>query len=248
MLEGSGLAWQDDQVYEVRPGDCVIHRANELEHTFIAGLMGSSTSSSARGIRRTSAGCRARGGPVRLAVGRGTHRRSLGARGRGAAAPVRRPADRPPNILNIDEVEPSAGAGRRPRRSPRGAVRPRRLPLGAPRSGRARLGAALPPGGGGDLRHPRGRGDAPPLAVALVRGGDGRRRRSSRSEADMDRTASRDAGQPLVPRRAGRDDDADLRHAQAERHVLVPALEQDRLARARRDRADRGARVRGRRA
>src|ERR671916_130431 len=37
VLDGSGLAWQDEQVHEVRPGDCVIHRANELEHTFIAG-------------------------------------------------------------------------------------------------------------------------------------------------------------------------------------------------------------------
>ena len=40
MLEGSGLAWQDEQVHEVRPGDCVIQRANELEHTFVAGLEG----------------------------------------------------------------------------------------------------------------------------------------------------------------------------------------------------------------
>jgi uncharacterized cupin superfamily protein len=37
ILEGSGLAWQDEQVHEVRPGDCVIHRADELEHTLIAG-------------------------------------------------------------------------------------------------------------------------------------------------------------------------------------------------------------------
>ena len=37
MLGGSGLAWQDDEVHEVRPGDCVIHRADEHEHTFIAG-------------------------------------------------------------------------------------------------------------------------------------------------------------------------------------------------------------------
>ena len=37
VLAGSGLAWQDEQVHEVRQGDCVIQRANELEHTFIAG-------------------------------------------------------------------------------------------------------------------------------------------------------------------------------------------------------------------
>ena len=37
VLAGSGLAWQDGDVHEVRPRDCVIHRANEHEHTFIAG-------------------------------------------------------------------------------------------------------------------------------------------------------------------------------------------------------------------
>jgi uncharacterized cupin superfamily protein len=37
VLAGSGLAWQDGDVHEVRPLDCVIHRPNELEHTFVAG-------------------------------------------------------------------------------------------------------------------------------------------------------------------------------------------------------------------
>jgi hypothetical protein len=40
VLAGSGLAWQDDAVYEVGPRDCVIQRANELEHTFVAGAAG----------------------------------------------------------------------------------------------------------------------------------------------------------------------------------------------------------------
>jgi uncharacterized cupin superfamily protein len=40
VLGGSGLAWQDDAVHEVRPGDCVVHRANEMEHTFSAGADG----------------------------------------------------------------------------------------------------------------------------------------------------------------------------------------------------------------
>jgi uncharacterized cupin superfamily protein len=37
VLGGSGLAWQDEAVCEVEAGDCVVHRANELEHTFRAG-------------------------------------------------------------------------------------------------------------------------------------------------------------------------------------------------------------------
>src|ERR1700746_1151372 len=37
VLAGSGLAGQDGEVHEVRPLDCVIHRADEHEHTFVAG-------------------------------------------------------------------------------------------------------------------------------------------------------------------------------------------------------------------
>jgi uncharacterized cupin superfamily protein len=37
VLAGSGLAWQDGDVHEVRPGDFVIHQANHFEHTFVAG-------------------------------------------------------------------------------------------------------------------------------------------------------------------------------------------------------------------
>jgi len=37
VLEGSGLAWQDGAVHEIRAGDCVIHRADHHEHTFVAG-------------------------------------------------------------------------------------------------------------------------------------------------------------------------------------------------------------------
>ncbi|HEY6462968.1 MAG TPA: cupin domain-containing protein, partial [Polyangiaceae bacterium] len=40
VLSGSGLAWQDGEVHEVRPLDCVIHRPDELEHTFVAGPEG----------------------------------------------------------------------------------------------------------------------------------------------------------------------------------------------------------------
>src|ERR1700751_4243237 len=37
VLAGSGLAWQDGEVYEVRPLDCVIQPPDEMEHTFVAG-------------------------------------------------------------------------------------------------------------------------------------------------------------------------------------------------------------------
>jgi uncharacterized cupin superfamily protein len=40
VLEGSGLVWQDGDVHEVRPRDCVIQVADHFEHTFVAGPEG----------------------------------------------------------------------------------------------------------------------------------------------------------------------------------------------------------------
>jgi uncharacterized cupin superfamily protein len=37
VLGGSGLAWQDGEVHEVRPRDCIIQVADHFEHTFVAG-------------------------------------------------------------------------------------------------------------------------------------------------------------------------------------------------------------------
>jgi uncharacterized cupin superfamily protein len=33
VLGGSGLSWQDGKVYEVREGDCIVHRAGREAHT-----------------------------------------------------------------------------------------------------------------------------------------------------------------------------------------------------------------------
>ena len=37
VLGGSGLSWQDGTVYEVREGDCIVHRAAKETHTLRAG-------------------------------------------------------------------------------------------------------------------------------------------------------------------------------------------------------------------
>jgi uncharacterized cupin superfamily protein len=37
VLGGSGLAWQDEAVYEIAAGHCVVQEANHFEHTFRAG-------------------------------------------------------------------------------------------------------------------------------------------------------------------------------------------------------------------
>lgn len=106
VLEGSGLAWQDDQVHEVRPGDCVIHRANELEHTFVAGPDG--LDYLVFGTRHpTEVGWLPRSGAVRFGWP-WVEGRTDDPWDREAEAPplaYGEPAERPPNILNVDEVE-----------------------------------------------------------------------------------------------------------------------------------------------
>jgi uncharacterized cupin superfamily protein len=37
VLAGSGLSWQDGEVYEIQQGDCVVHRIAEETHTMIGG-------------------------------------------------------------------------------------------------------------------------------------------------------------------------------------------------------------------
>jgi uncharacterized cupin superfamily protein len=37
VLRGSGLSWQDGEVYDVRAGDCIVHRAGKEAHTLRAG-------------------------------------------------------------------------------------------------------------------------------------------------------------------------------------------------------------------
>jgi uncharacterized cupin superfamily protein len=106
VLEGSGLAWQDEQVHEVRPGDCIIHRADELEHTFVAGSDG--LEYLVFGTRHpTEVGWLPRSGAVRFGWP-WFEGRTDDPWDREAEAPplaYGEPAERPPNILNVDEVE-----------------------------------------------------------------------------------------------------------------------------------------------
>ena len=106
VLAGSGLAWQDDQVHEVRPLDCIIHRADEHEHTFIAGPEG--LEYLVFGTRHpTEIGWLPRSRAVRIGwpwvEGRDDDPWDVEAQ----APPLSygEPAPRPPNIVNVDEVE-----------------------------------------------------------------------------------------------------------------------------------------------
>jgi uncharacterized cupin superfamily protein len=107
VLAGSGLAWQDEAVHEVRPLDCVIHRADEHEHTFVAGPDG--LEYLVFGTRHpTELGWLPRSRAIRLGwpwvEGRDDDPWDVEA----TAPPleVREPAPRPDNIVNVDEVQP----------------------------------------------------------------------------------------------------------------------------------------------
>jgi uncharacterized cupin superfamily protein len=107
VLAGSGLAWQDGDVHEVRPLDCVIHRADELEHTFVAGPDG--LEYLVFGTRHpTELGWLPRSRAIRFGwpwvEGRDDDPWDVEA----AVEPlaVGEPAARPPNIVNVDEIEP----------------------------------------------------------------------------------------------------------------------------------------------
>jgi uncharacterized cupin superfamily protein len=106
VLGGSGLAWQDDEVHEVRPLDCVIHRPDEHEHTFVAGPEG--LEYLVFGTRHpTEIGWLPRSRAIRIgwpwAEGRDDDPWDTEAE----AAPLEHgdPAPRPETILNVDEVE-----------------------------------------------------------------------------------------------------------------------------------------------
>jgi uncharacterized cupin superfamily protein len=107
VLGGSGLAWQDDAVHEVRPGDCVIHRPNEMEHTFVAGSSG--LDFLVFGTRHpTEIGWLPRSRAIRIGwpwvEGRDDDPWDIEATVPPLA--IGEPSVRPANILNVDEVEP----------------------------------------------------------------------------------------------------------------------------------------------
>jgi uncharacterized cupin superfamily protein len=106
VLAGSGLAWQDGEVHEVRPLDCVIHRPDEMEHTFVAGADG--LEYLVFGTRHpTEIGWLPRSRAIRFgwpwAEGRDDDPWDVEA----TVDPLeyRGPAARPANIVNVDEVE-----------------------------------------------------------------------------------------------------------------------------------------------
>jgi uncharacterized cupin superfamily protein len=107
VLAGSGLAWQDGAVHEVRPLDCVIHRPDEMEHTFVAGPQG--LQYLVFGTRHpTEIGWLPRSRAIRFGwpwvEGRDDNPWDVEA----TVEPleVGEPVPRPANIVNVEEIEP----------------------------------------------------------------------------------------------------------------------------------------------
>jgi len=107
VLGGSGLSWQDGTVYEVREGDCIVHRARTEAHT----LRGGDDGLDVLAFGRTGGDGHAtlpRAGVTWLgsswvASGQGGHPWDQEAE---AGEPeVGEPAERPKNIVNVGDLE-----------------------------------------------------------------------------------------------------------------------------------------------
>ena len=106
VLGGSGLAWQDGDVHEVRPGDFVVHTADHFEHTFAAGDGG--LEYLVYGTRHpTEIGWLPRSRAIRIGwpwvEGRDDDPWDIEATGEPLA--TGEPKPRPENIRNVDELE-----------------------------------------------------------------------------------------------------------------------------------------------
>ena len=236
-------------MHEVRPRDCVIHTADHFEHTFVAGPDGLEylvfgtrhptefALAPALAARSASAGRGSRAGTTTRGTSRPPARRSRSAtRSRG------------PRTSSTSTRSSSRARATRPgRASTRTELAGSRV--GADRAREDGLGPALPLRGGGDLRDPRGLGDA--RTSGRRRAGRARRASASSTSCGPGHVVARPPGTGSRTHFIAGDEGCtmlDLRHAQAERHVLLPALEQDRVARPRRDRPRRASRLLGRRA
>ncbi len=240
VLAGSGMLWQNGRTCEVGPGDCIVHLPNRERHTLRAGD---------DGLEVLAFGTRV---PIELCyLPRAEHSWAgptvLPSPGRidlfpmdDAAEPLEfpPPGERPPNVVaaaGVPDRRPRDGRVRRDLGTAAGsqrtglhhvAVEPGRLT--APphcHSAEEELFVVLEGEGHlllGDEAHEVRRGQR-----RVTPAGDGRRAHLP--------------GRPRRPRAAG------LRHAQAGRRLLLPALEQDLLAGRRRRRPHRARRLLGRR-
>ena len=108
VLGGSGLSWQDGRTYEVRPDDCIVHRAAQEAHTLRAGDDGLDVLAFGTRVDVQVSVYRRVGVAwlwptwVEAGAGESPWERELAA----GEPEVGEPAGRPPNIVNLGDLEP----------------------------------------------------------------------------------------------------------------------------------------------
>ena len=114
VLRGSGLSWQADHVYEIREGDCIVNRAGREAHTLRAGddgldvlVFGEDLSVITPHLPRAQVSWL-----FPAWVDAGTGGRPWEREAAAGEPEVGEPAERPPNIINIDALEPDAEGDR----------------------------------------------------------------------------------------------------------------------------------------
>jgi uncharacterized cupin superfamily protein len=108
VLRGSGLSWQNGEVYEIREGDCIVHRAGREAHTLRGGDDGLDVLVFGRFGYDGHATLPRAGvtwlGRSWVQSGQGGHpwEQEIAA----GEPEVGEPAERPKNIVNVDALEP----------------------------------------------------------------------------------------------------------------------------------------------
>jgi uncharacterized cupin superfamily protein len=105
VLGGSGFSWQDEQIYAVRAGDCIVHVANREEHTLRAGDDGLDVL--VYGTRHpTELGWLPRSGAIRLGWPwvQGRTDDPWDVEAESPALEFGEPAERPSNIVNVEDI------------------------------------------------------------------------------------------------------------------------------------------------
>jgi uncharacterized cupin superfamily protein len=110
VLGGSGFSWQDERVYALRPGDCVVHLADHEEHTLCAGDDG--LDALVYGTRHpTELGWLPRSRAIRLGWPwvQGRTDDPWDVEAESPALEFGDPAERPANIVNVEDLPAEPG-------------------------------------------------------------------------------------------------------------------------------------------
>ena len=124
VLGGSGLSWQDGQVYELRGGDCIVHLADHEEHTLRGGPDGLEVL--VYGTRHpTELGWLPRSSAIRLGWPwvQGRTDDPWDVEAEADPLEVGEAAPRPANIVSLDEIEGTYGGTLKDLSAAAGSVR-----------------------------------------------------------------------------------------------------------------------------